>query len=90
MSTVFEITDDEKERVRHWLVTEVYPPIIEKQKSAERIPHAIMASDWEAGFPYQGAIGGGVTYEFTPTSVGIIVKARAYDQTLDLTDYDSW
>lgn len=41
---------------------------------------------------YNGAIGGALTYSFTPTSVGDIVKV--YDSRTkaeyDLTDYDSW
>lgn len=39
-----------------------------------------------------GAIGGGYTYEFTPTGLGIIFKVTnaVTKQTLDLTEYDKW
>ena len=38
-----------------------------------------------------GAIGGGFTYTFTPTSIGVIVKIKCYcGAGCDLTDYDSW
>ena len=44
---------------------------------------------------YAGAIGGQFTYEFTPTSVGDIVRVRdnlveCAAGVLDLTDYDSF
>jgi hypothetical protein len=40
---------------------------------------------------YTGAIGGGETFSFTPTGLGMIItyKCRCGD-VLDLTEYDSW
>jgi len=39
----------------------------------------------------QGAIGGALTYSFTPTSIGIVEKVScACGKDLDLTDYDLW
>ena len=42
--------------------------------------------------PYYGAIGGGVTYHFTQTSVGVIITVTEVlsGEKLDLTDYDNW
>lgn len=39
-----------------------------------------------------GAIGGLYTYSFTPTSIGIVIKATngITADTLDLSDYDGW
>jgi hypothetical protein len=39
-----------------------------------------------------GAIGGTLTYSFTPTTLGTIVKAtnNLNGETIDLSDYDSW
>ena len=39
-----------------------------------------------------GAIGGAYTYEFTPTSIGVVVKVRnsVTNAVIDLTDYESW
>lgn len=38
-----------------------------------------------------GAIGGKITYSFTPTRIGITqVISCACGEELDLTDYDSW
>lgn len=41
---------------------------------------------------YDGAIGGRLTYSFTPTSIGTIVKVKdnMSGSEIDLTDYESW
>ena len=41
---------------------------------------------------FQGAIGGRLTYEFTPTSLGMIVKVKdsMYHNEIDLSDYQDW
>jgi hypothetical protein len=41
---------------------------------------------------YTGAIGGRFTYSFTPTSLGIVIKAmdNLENNEIDLTDYDMW
>lgn len=41
--------------------------------------------------PNYGAIGGHLTYSFTPTSLGTVLKiTHASGAILDVTDYDSW
>jgi len=40
--------------------------------------------------PYFGAIAGGMTYSFTPTGLGTIIKVKYGNEELDLTDYDNW
>lgn len=42
------------------------------------------------GSSYAGAIGGATTYEFTPTSLGLIFKVRHFGKELDLSDYRNW
>jgi len=39
-----------------------------------------------------GAIGGRFTYEFTPTSLGLVIKIRdnALKRILDITEYEDW
>lgn len=41
---------------------------------------------------YCGAIGGRFTYQFTPTSLGTVVKVidNLSKEFLDLSDYDQW
>lgn len=47
---------------------------------------------WEKGIPYAGAIGGGLSYIFTPTSIGtsVRVKSAFTNNELDVTDYGEW
>ena len=40
---------------------------------------------------YVGAIGGAITYMFTPTGLGICVEAQcACGEKINVTDYDEW
>lgn len=90
----FELTADQHTQAMKWIKEVVYPEIIALQKKTIKNPTAIHIDCWNDGFPYEGAIGGGITYEFTPTSLGIVerVKYTTYNKTfeLDLTDYKSW
>ena len=39
----------------------------------------------------QGAIGGRLTYQFTPSGVGVATVVKcACGEKIDLTDYESW
>lgn len=42
--------------------------------------------------PYGGAAGGALTYSFTPTNLGTVVKVTEgfTNQTIDLTEYEDW
>lgn len=86
----FLITDEEEVRIRDWLEQEVYPKVIAQQKEAHPNPHPFMSDIWEMGYPYEGACGGGLTYEFTPTSIGMVTVAKYGDYELNFTDYGSW
>lgn len=45
----------------------------------------------EHGLPSVGAIGGAVTYSFTPTTLGTVVKVKMEGQgEIDLSDYENW
>lgn len=88
---IFEISDEDNARVNTWLMEVVYPAEIAKQQAVpENHDREIFRACWEAGYPYTGAIGGGITYSFSPTSIGMVTKVSAFGQELDLTDYGSW
>ena len=85
----FKTTYEQTEKIQTWLKDVVYPEYIGRQK----VLHSndpLYEDCWESGYPYMGTIGGGLTYCFTPTSLGVIFKAKFLDFELDLTDYDSW
>ena len=92
----FEITDEENAKVRKWLNEVAYPPLIEKQlQDPETAAQLFEDENGKIKYPYLGAIGGGVTYTFTPTGLGVVTKvifAKGTDaeMELDLTDYDCW
>lgn len=40
---------------------------------------------------YYGAIGGALTYSFTPTTLGVVIKVKcACGKEIDVTDYEGW
>jgi len=77
----FEVTEKQQEKLRRWL-EEIKPDVMKLSK-----PDPFGENE-----PYYGAIGGGLTYEFTPTGIGdiLIVRETYTQKTLNLTDYDSW
>lgn len=53
---------------------------------------ALTAAKQGADEPYYGAIGGELTYSFTPTSLGVAVVVRhaLTKNEINLTEYDLW
>lgn len=87
---MFDLTEEERTTVREWLKTEVFPPILKEQAGTDK--EIFQATD-EFGitWPYDGAIGGCLTYCFTPTGIGTVIKVRhASGKEIDLTKYDNW
>jgi len=66
--------------------------LLNVKKRKLKNPSAIIQSFWEQGFPYTGAHGGASTFSFTPTSLGIAVRATdaITDEIIDLSDYEDW
>ena len=57
----------------------------------EEKKYKILTIDWTV--PYTGSIGGGITFHFTPTSLGTVIKVScsyADIEEIDLTDYEAW
>jgi len=86
----FQLTQEDLEKVDKWLHETVYPAILKDQKKDPS--KAMWHTEDENGrvYPYFGAIGGDITYSFTPTSIGTVVKVESCGHELDLTDYESW
>jgi hypothetical protein len=87
---MFELTQEDRLKVANWLRDDVYPKVIEKQKATIERPSPIEQFCWEEGYPYEGACGGGLTYCFTPTSLGTVTVVKYAEYELNLTDYGSW
>lgn len=87
----FSLTEKQNTILDKWL-KEQDKKAIEIQKQNYQNPTTFMMISWEDGYPYGGAIGGRVTYSFTPTSIGLIIKVTysLTNETIDLTDYDNW
>jgi hypothetical protein len=90
----FEITEQEKNKIKKWLIEDVFPPIVEEQRKDPRISALLFEDRDGVVHPYTGAIGGALTYEFTPTSIGIFLevtwgRGTPFEKSLNLTDYES-
>lgn len=87
----FEI---ETKSIRDWLMNEVYPEVVEKQMATTMNPNPFQLDCWAEGMPWEDTIGGGLTYHFTPTSLGYITKASYTMGDMyfekDFTEYDEW
>lgn len=87
----FEISIEDHHRIHDWRMKEVYPEIIAQQKErAGDTPSVIEKDCWDQGYPYGGAIGGDLTYSFTPTSLGLVTEVECYGKKLNLTNYEDW
>lgn len=79
---MFSLDEKQTEKLRVW-EEEQDRKVIDQQKGTE----------FERfGIPYYGVTGGSLTYSFTPTGLGVVVKIRnnVTKEEIDLTDYDSW
>jgi hypothetical protein len=92
----FTVSKEDNAKVTRWLHNTVYPAVVRAQQAAlaasGRPANSVQLDCWREGYPYSGASGGGLTFEFTPTSIGTVSIARyaGYEGKLDFTDYDSW
>lgn len=69
------------------VVNEWYQSLVPEIKASQKIPDHL-----GQGEPYYGAIGGGLSYSFTPTSLGtiIVVKESLTGKELNVTDALDW
>jgi hypothetical protein len=94
-SMIFAVSMEDEAKVDAWLAETVYPAGIKQQKLSivpDHPHYQFYKQSWDSGYPYTGAIGGSLTYAFSPTSLGVsvIVKDALTGLELDLTDYGSW
>ena len=85
---IFSLTEEQQTKLNEWLKIQ-YAKLVEKQKGTDAEMWHVTGEDGTV-YPYTGAIGGGCTYSFFPTGLGDVVKVSYGDETIDLTDYDTW
>lgn len=83
----FALNEQQVDRLNEW-IRGVHVRAAEKQKTTQ----SDTAVPSPPRLPYYGAIGGGYTFSFVVTSLGIVCKVREAitGEELDLTDYDEW
>ena len=88
----FSVSEAQHAKIDQWLHETVYPPIIaaQRERAAQGgdfgdMTGPMIGTDGQV-YPYEGAAGGGLTYCFTPTSMGLILTAKYGDQELHLYD----
>ena len=93
----FGLTDEQEAKLNTWLDEQSKLACEMQKDDAATDPDSIFNQAFtrdmiEQGHPYYGAIGGALTFEFTPTSIGCAVKVKhGYTKNeIDLSDYDSW
>lgn len=59
-------------------------------EQGEKIAAFVQRVNADRGTSYAGASGGATSYEFTPTSLGVVFKVTHFGQVLDLTNYEDW
>ena len=87
----FKLSKEQRKKLQEWKIR-VAKAGIDKQREVVRDPGWEYKTSWELGHPYTGAIGGGITYCFTPTSLGVsvVVKDQVTKLEIDLTEYEHW
>lgn len=91
---VFGLDQQQYEKLSAWLDTQ-NAALAARQEADPAIAPFVGTDADGRKYPYLGAIGGALTYSFTPTGLGIVVRATFFkdtehEATLDLTDYDAW
>lgn len=77
---MFKLSEEQNQKLSEW---------------AEEQNKKVAKSQEDTDFickPYYGACGGGFSFTFTPTSLGVGVKVtnNITKETIDLTDYENW
>jgi hypothetical protein len=91
---MFKLDDKQQANLDEWLDAQ-YAPLVAKQEQDSEVAQFITTVGGKKQ-PYLGAaIGGGLTYQFTPTSLGMVTKVvfckgTDLEATVDLTDYNDW
>ena len=84
----FELTDRELQRAIAFQRRQDEVVYEQQKNNADPFIQSMIST----GQPYYGAIGGGLTYSFTPNSIGVSVTVshNVTGVEEDITDYNLW
>lgn len=88
----FFLDDEQVVKLGSWIAEQDANAVAAQKANPPDVPRDLLESCWELGYPYGGAIGGSLTYSFTPTSLGVVVKVTNSHtkESIDLTEYGDW
>lgn len=94
LEIVFGLDQQQVEKLSAWLDLQNAALAARQEADPAVAPFVTTTADGRK-FPYLGAVGGALTYSFTPTGLGIVIEATyckgtGDEATLNLTDYDTW
>lgn len=90
----FSLSKEQMQKLNEWLLIQ-YREIGEDQLANGSPMGQAYRTDEGVAVPYFGAIGGELTFEFSPTGLGdicvaVLCKGTKWEREINLTDYDSW
>ena len=89
----FNLTADQMIRLNQWSAEQNRQAVAEQRINPPiGVSCELLDECWNEGYAYGGAIGGSLTFMFTPTGLGVVTKVRdAFtQQEIDLSDYGYW
>ena len=92
MNLVFGLDKTQRQKLSTWIDEQNANAVAAQKADPPDVPRDLLESCWEDGYAYGGAIGGNLTYAFTPTSLGVVTKVTdsLTGETIDLSDYEDW
>lgn len=85
---MFSLTQTQQEKLNTWLAVQYKEKIEEQRRTMSARDFKMLTQNGK--YPYTGAVGGGLTYCFTPTSLGVITVVKWFENEIDLTEYEMW
>lgn len=89
---IFQLNDDQLAKIETWKKEQNLAAVEKQKENPPDVPKDLLEQFWANGYPYGGAIGGELTYSFSPTSIGVQAEViHAFTgEILDVTEYHTW
>lgn len=88
---MFELTENQNKVLKDWMFKQNKIALDQQNKELDD-PFYKFNQSVNDGFAFSGTIGSDLTYCFTPTSLGTIIKVKNLltSNEIDLTEYEKW